>query len=172
MCMGMYVCMCVCMCVCVYVEYCSQLLVPTRNFVLYPRNILSWGGETDLLLKCLPCKHKDQSSDPQSPCKCWMAIGPAYNWSIRKGDTRIQQSKLASQTHHTGELWVQLREPISLDKMENIHGRPSMSLRPPRTNTGPCSHTHVDMIYTHEGKRSYETLCSDTLIEFCFIGSI
>ena len=55
-CVYMFICMCmcVCMCVCVYVEYCSQLLVPTRNFVLYPRNILSWGGETDLLLKCLP----------------------------------------------------------------------------------------------------------------------
>ena len=94
---------------------------------------------------------------------------PTYN---SRRHTWDPQSKLASQTHHTGELWVQLREPISLDKMENIHGRPSMSLRPPRTNTGPCSHTHVDMIYTHEGKRSYETLCSDTLIEFCFIGSI
>ena len=77
MCMGMYVCMCVCMCVCVYVEYCSQLLVPTRNFVLYPRNILSWGGETDLLLKCLPCKLEDLNGGVQW---CLLAVPSLRRW--------------------------------------------------------------------------------------------
>lgn len=107
-CLCMHVCMNVCMYAYVISHVCRLLFLEEQTII---KIHFGFGGLTQWL-KCLQHKQKDQSSNPQDPCKCQPAIP---TWRAETGNPR---SKLAGEPSCIGELWVWLRDPVSKDKVD------------------------------------------------------
>lgn len=63
-----------------------------------------WGWKDSTAVKHLPYEHEEQSSSPQNPGKCWLAM-VAYLWvELQRAEWEDIWRKLASETCGTGEL--------------------------------------------------------------------
>ena len=69
-----------------------------------------------LWLKYLPCRPEDQSSDPQNPKNIQLVWQSICDFSLRKQAGFPEQAGWG--LYHTSELWVLLRDPFSVNRMQ------------------------------------------------------
>lgn len=81
------------------------------------RNLKVGTREVALLLKCFPCKHEVQRSDPKNYVNARSRHGGLPIFLASEG---APQSKLVGSPSHDSELWLRawLRDPASMNKVE------------------------------------------------------
>lgn len=80
-------------------------------------------------VKCLLCKCKDQSSNPQNPCESWVSREPPK-----------QASEAGSKNSKFQALWVY--------KVEWSRKIPGVNLQPPSVHAHTCVDTNAYILYT------------------------
>lgn len=88
-------------------------------------------------IKCLPCKHEDQSSGPQHACKSQASVMLAYipsTTGIEKGRGMLVSAQLA-------RLMKAMRDVALVNKVDNDQGRHQMSTSDLYLNVQACAHT-------------------------------
>lgn len=82
-----------------------------------------------------------------------MGMAASLAFQCFQGRDRDLWSKLASKASPISELWVQLRDPVSKNKVENNQRKLQISLRPlhaqANTFTQLCTHTQCLSKHTH-----------------------